>query len=78
MCHTLDELIVQMIAAFGRHFSLEVGGSKFIFAVSGASQRNKADFGRGGLLHIFMCLIDPHELAPIAHNYKALSPPAVC
>ena len=38
----------------------------------GAPQRNKADFGRGGLLHIFICLIDRQELVPIAHNYKAL------
>ena len=44
----------------------------------GASQRNKADFGRGGLLHVLMCLIDGQELVPIAHNYKALSELLAC
>ena len=44
----------------------------------GASQGNKADFGRGGLLHVLICLIDGQELVPIAHNYKALSRLAAC
>jgi hypothetical protein len=45
---------------------------KFTFVVSGAAKRNKADFGRSGLLHIWICLIDEHELVLMAHNYKAL------
>jgi hypothetical protein len=35
----------------------------------GASQGYKADFGRGGLRHIFICLIDPQELVLSAYNY---------
>ena len=44
----------------------------------GASQGDKADFRRGGLLHIWICLIDRQELVPIAHNYKALRGPSAC
>jgi hypothetical protein len=38
----------------------------------GAPKRNKADFGRVGLLHVQKCLIDGLELVPFARKYKGL------
>src|SRR5262249_6526228 len=38
----------------------------------GAPKRNKADFGRVGLLHVQNCLIDWLELVPFRRKYKAV------
>src|ERR1700761_9252766 len=45
----------------------------------GATERNKADFRRGGLGHGFLnCVMDLRELVLFAQKYKALSWPLAC